>query len=78
MKPNFFISVFLLFLLPFSAQAATAAVADQWLDLTLHPVGIISLCLFVFAYIVVISEEYTQWGRHGVCILFLLTLDGHR
>ena len=61
MKPKLIIFVVFLFsLLPFTAQAATAGVADQWLDLTLHPVGIISLCLFVFAYIVVVSEEYTH------------------
>lgn len=54
------LSFFLFALLPLNAQAATAASADDWLDLTQHPVGIISLCLFVLAYMVVISEEYTH------------------
>ena len=69
-NPKLIIFVVLLFsLLPFTAHAETAGVADQWLDLTLHPIGYISILLFVFAYMAVICEECTQMRKSKPVIL---------
>ncbi len=63
------LSASLLLLLPFSAEASSAADATDWIDLTAHPVGLFSLFLFVFAYMVVVCEECTQMRKSKPVIL---------
>jgi len=62
-------SIFVFLLLAFSAEAASNSATVNSLDLTLHPVGYISIALFVFAYAVVICEECTQLRKSKPVIL---------
>jgi hypothetical protein len=39
---------------------ASGAVSAEVLDLTTHPVGYLSLIIFVLAYALVMAEEFTQ------------------
>ena len=62
-KMNLFVSafgLFLFFLMPTTAMAEISAGANNWLDLTTHPVGILSVALFCIAYLMVMCEECTQ------------------
>ncbi|MFC1589271.1 sodium:proton antiporter NhaD [Pseudomonadota bacterium] len=64
-KKNLVVSVsyFLIFLslvLPVSAMASAGVGANDWLDLTAHPIGLLALILSMFAYVMVMSEEFTQ------------------
>jgi NhaD family Na+/H+ antiporter len=61
-------SSMLLLLLPISAEASSPA-AENWLDLTSHPVGWFSLAIFIFAYMVVVCEECTQLRKSKPVIL---------
>ena len=45
----------LLLLMPFAAQAASVDGGD-WLNLTAHPIGYISIVLFTIAYLMVTAE----------------------
>jgi len=69
-KNNYIAGFSVLFLLlPFSAEASSAAGATDWIDLTAHPVGLFSLALFIFAYMVVVCEECTQMRKSKPVIL---------
>lgn len=62
-------STFLLFLLPLAAGASSGQVVSNWIDLTLHPIGVFSVTLFIFAYVVVVCEECTQLRKSKPVIL---------
>ncbi len=67
-----FQSLILILLLPLfssSALAESVVKTSGWLDLTLHPVGVISIVLFVFAYLMVMCEECTQLRKSKPVIL---------
>ena len=68
---NNYISCFsiLFLLLPVSAEASSSAGANDWLDLTAHPVGLFSLALFIFAYLMVVCEECSQMRKSKPVIL---------
>ena len=51
-------TAFLVFGLPFLAFAETESYAG--IDLTTAPVGYFALCIFVLAYALVMSEEFTH------------------
>lgn len=63
--------IYLLFLLllPVSAQASSETAISEWIDLTLHPVGIFSIILFSIAYLIVMCEEFTQLRKSKPVIL---------
>jgi NhaD family Na+/H+ antiporter len=62
-------SIVLFLLLPVSAIASSGAGAVNSLDLTAHPIGMFSIALFVFAYVVVVCEECTQLRKSKPVIL---------
>jgi Na+/H+ antiporter NhaD/arsenite permease-like protein len=61
-RPRLTSAVFVLFALLLS-QSALAAGAANTIDLTLSPVGIIALVLFVIAYAVVMGEEFLHMRK---------------
>ena len=48
---------------------ASGAVSSKALDLTTHPVGYLSLLIFVFAYVLVMAEEFTHLRKSKPVIL---------
>ena len=60
---------FLSLVVPFSVMASMPASAQAWVDLTGHPIGVFSLILCVFAYILVMCEEFTQLRKSKPVIL---------
>lgn len=61
--------VFVILLAPQLANASSLMSDTQWIDLTLHPVGIFSIVLFVLAYLIVMCEECTQLRKSKPVIL---------
>ncbi len=62
------LSAFLLFATP-GLVLASAASGDQHLDLTNHWVGFVSIGIFVLAYLLVMSEEFTHLRKSKPVIL---------
>jgi len=62
------LAVLSLLWLPAAAFAVPAA-ADARLDLTGHPVGYAALAIFVFAYLLVVLEEYTDLRKSKPVLL---------
>lgn len=52
--------VLLSLFVPVTALASISANADNWIDLTIHPVGSLSIIIFCVAYMMVVCEECTQ------------------
>ncbi|MCW8854218.1 MAG: sodium:proton antiporter NhaD [Gammaproteobacteria bacterium] len=50
-------------------MAGVGSNASNWLDLTVHPVGYISIILFIIAYLLVMCEECTQLRKSKPVIL---------
>ncbi len=63
------LSILLLFTLSGTVEAAVNTGADDWVDLTEHPIGIFTLVIFVIAYAVVMCEECTQLRKSKPVIL---------
>lgn len=59
----------LLIIFPAATQAAVSDKIPDWIDLTLHPVGMFSIVLFSIAYIMVMCEECTQLRKSKPVIL---------
>jgi len=55
--------------MPTIVAASTSNDKNNWLDLTAHPVGIASVILFIFSYMVVVCEECTQMRKSKPVIL---------
>ncbi len=53
---------------PATVNAASTHHAD-WIDLTLHPIGLFAIALFVLAYMMVMCEECTQLRKSKPVIL---------
>ena len=60
-------SAFIVFGLPSLTLAATES--NTWIDLTTSPVGYFALCVFVLAYVLVMSEEFTHLRKSKPVIL---------
>ena len=60
-------SAFVVFGLPSLTLAATEP--NTWIDLTTSPVGYFALCVFVLAYAMVMSEEFTHLRKSKPVIL---------
>ena len=68
MKPALSLLTSLFLLLPHPAWASTMG-GDQPLDLTAHDVGIFAIAVFVIAYLLVMSEEFTHLRKSKPVIL---------
>lgn len=63
-----FITVLALLFLP-SITMASSAISSETLDLTNHPIGYTALVIFVLAYLLVMTEEFTHLRKSKPVIL---------
>ncbi|HED35319.1 MAG TPA: sodium:proton antiporter, partial [Gammaproteobacteria bacterium] len=64
-----FILMLLLLISPDILMASPAPVVTERLDLTNHWVGVFSIVVFIFAYVLVMSEEYTHLRKSKPVLL---------
>lgn len=66
-RPTVYFVLLSLLFLPLSAAAVTDS--DNWIDLTNHSVGYLSIIIFAFAYLAVMTEEFTRLRKSKPVLL---------